>query len=171
MIVIYILAALILLFLVAAAILPGKYNVEKQITISKPASVVFEHVANLSHYRDWNPWQKMEPGSKTEITGQSATPGHRFSWEGKKIGVGSLTVKAVNPPKSVNLDLEFIKPFASKANDNWTFDESNGVTKVTWQNDGGLPYPMGRIMGPMIKKNLNEQFMQGLNSLKALCEK
>jgi hypothetical protein len=171
MIVLYIIIGLVALFFIAAAILPGKYNVEKSIVINKPASVVFEHVANLGHYRDWNPWQKMEPESKTEITGAPATPGHKFKWEGKKIGVGSLTVKSASPYKSINLDLEFIKPFASKANDNWTFEENNGSTKVTWQNDGGLPFPMGRIMGPMIKKNLDTQFMQGLNSLKELSEK
>jgi hypothetical protein len=171
MIIIYILAALIALFLIVAAVLPKSYNIQKAITIQVPASVAFEHVANLNHYRDWNPWQKMEPGAVNEITGVTATPGHKFSWKGKKIGVGSLTVKAVNPPKSINLDLEFIKPFASKANDNWTFEESNGATKVTWQNDGDLPYPMGRVMGAMIKKNLNEQFVIGLNNLKVVCEK
>jgi hypothetical protein len=171
MIVVYIILGLIVLFFAAAALMPASYNVEKSIVINKPASVPFEKVANLANYRDWNPWQKMEPNSKTEITGTPASPGHKFSWEGKKIGVGSLTVKSADPYKTVNLDLQFIKPFKSQANDNWKFEESNGATKVIWQNDGGLPYPMGRIMGAMIIANLNKQFEQGLKDLKQVCEK
>jgi len=171
MIVVYILVALVALFFIAAALMPASYNIEKSIVINKPASAPFEKVANLSNYRDWNPWQKMEPASISEITGTPASPGHKFAWEGKKIGTGSLTVKSAVPYKLVQLDLQFIRPFKSQANDNWKFEENNGSTKVTWQNDGGLPYPMGRIMGAMIKANLNKQFEIGLKNLKEACEK
>jgi hypothetical protein len=171
MIAIYVILGIIVLFFAIAAVLPGSYNVEKSIVINKPAGEPYDKVANLNNYRDWNPWQKMEPSAKSDITGTPGTSGHKFAWEGKKIGVGSLTMKSAVPSKSVNLHLEFIKPFASKANDNWIFEENNGSTKVTWQNDGGLPYPMGRIMGAMIIKNLNTQFEQGLKNLKEVCEK
>jgi hypothetical protein len=41
---------------------------------------------------------------------------------------------------------------------------------VTWQNSGQLPWPMARLMGPMINKGLNKQFGIGLDNLKKLCE-
>jgi hypothetical protein len=41
---------------------------------------------------------------------------------------------------------------------------------VTWQNSGQLPWPIASLMGPMINKNLNHQFEQGLNNLKKMCE-
>jgi hypothetical protein len=172
MITVYVLAAVVTIFLVVPALMPPKYSVEKSIVVNKTPAQVFGHVANLNHYRDWNPWQKMEPGAKAAISGTPATPGHRFDWEGKKIGTGSLTIKSLNAPDSVNIDLEFIKPWKSKAEDNWTFeDQKNGTTKVTWHNHGPLPYPMARLMGPMVTKNLNQQFEQGLKDLKAMCEK
>jgi hypothetical protein len=52
------------------------------------------------------------------------------------------------------------------------FEEwGNGETKVTWQNFGDLPYPMGRIMGALMHKSLDRQFTEGLNNLRAVCEK
>jgi ribosome-associated toxin RatA of RatAB toxin-antitoxin module len=168
----YILMGIVGLFFIIPAVMPGKYNVEKSIVINKTPDVVFNHVADLNHYRDWNPWQKMEPGAKANISGTPKTVGHKFDWEGKKIGTGSLTIRSLNPPHKAEIDLEFIKPWAAKADDNWTFEDlKNGSTKVTWNNQGGLKYPMARLMGPMINKNLNQQFEQGLKSLKEMCEK
>lgn len=98
--------------------------------------------------------------------------GHKFAWDGKKIGQGSLTIKGFTAPQEITLDLEFIKPWKSIALDSWTFDDlHNGSTKVVWENNGPLTYPMARLMGPMINKNLNQQFEQGLKNLKELCEK
>lgn len=152
--------------------MPGKYTIEKSIVINASPDTVYNNVADLNNYRDWNPWQKMEPGAKANISGTPKTTGHKFEWEGKKIGQGSLTVKALNPPHKADIQLEFIKPWKSIASDNWTFEDlKNGSTKVTWNNHGPLAYPMARLMGPVINKNLSHQFEQGLKNLKEMCEK
>ncbi len=152
--------------------MPGKYTIEKSIVINASPDRVYNNVADLNNYRDWNPWQKMEPGAKANISGTPKTPGHKFEWEGKKIGQGSLTIKALNPPYKADIELEFIKPWKSIASDNWTFEDlNNGSTKVTWHNHGPLAYPMARLMGPVINKNLSHQFEQGLKNLKEMCEK
>ena len=98
-------------------------------------------------------------------------PGHRYEWEGKKVGVGSLTLRAIDD-KHIHFDLEFLKPFKAKGKDNWLFEHwGNGnETKVTWQNSCGLPWPIASLMGPKIVKDLNVQFVTGLNNLKKLCE-
>ena len=73
--------------------------------------------------------------------------------------------------KHIHFDLEFLKPWKAKAKDNWLFEHwGTSETKVTWQNSGDLPWPMARLMGPMLNKNLNHQFGIGLNNLKKLCE-
>jgi hypothetical protein len=86
--------------------------------------------------------------------------------------MGSLTVKELKAPHSINIDLQFLKPWKAQAYDNWKFEDAgNNQTKITWSNGGPLAYPMARLMGPMINKNLNTQFEEGLRNLKALCEK
>lgn len=170
MIFVYILIGLILLLLIIAALMPKTFNIEKTIVISRPMGDVMNRVSDLNYYSQWNPWQQSDPTAKSNITGTPKTPGHKYSWEGKKVGVGSLTLLNMDN-KHIHFDLEFLKPWKSKAKDNWLFEPwGNNETKVTWQNSGGLPWPMASLMGPMINKNLNTQFEKGLVNLKNMCE-
>ena len=170
MIVVYIFIGLILLLLLIAAVLPKTYNIEKTIVIGKPVTDVMNKVGDLNYYSKWNPWQQSDPSAKNSISGEPKTPGHKYSWEGKKVGVGSLTFKNIDN-KHINFLLQFLKPWKSQANDNWLFEHwGNGETKVTWQNSGALPWPMASLMGPMIVKNLHHQFEKGLTNLKNMAE-
>ena len=127
-------------------------------------------IANLKDYALWNPWQQSDPTATNSITGTPGTPGHKYAWEGKKVGVGALTLNHMDD-RNIHFDLEFFKPWKSKAKDNWHFEPiGSNETKVTWQNSGQLPWPVARMMGPMISKGLNKQFVEGLNNLKKLCE-
>lgn len=171
MIFIYIFLGLIVTLLIIAALMPKFFNVEKTIVISKPFTEIMNRVSDLNYYSQWNPWQQSDPTTKSTITGIAKKPGHKYAWIGKKVGVGSLTLNNMDD-KHIHFDLEFLKPWKSKAKDNWLFEQwGNGSeTKVTWQNSGQLPWPMASLMGPMINKNLNYQFEQGLNNLKKMCE-
>jgi uncharacterized protein YndB with AHSA1/START domain len=171
MIFIYAFFGIIALTLLIAWFMPNRYDVHQSMVIKAPVSKVFEQVTDLHHFHEWNPWQRMDPNPKAEVKGQPKTVGHSYSWEGKKIGVGSLTIRAVQQDKSVDFDLEFIKPWKSKADDGWVFEAiPEGYCRATWKNSGELPFPVARLMGPMIKKQLNQQFVQGLNNLREACE-
>ena len=170
MIVVYIILALIIAVLIISALMPGSFNVEKSIVINKPITAVMGRIANLKDYALWNPWQQADPTATNSITGTPGTPGHKYAWEGKKVGVGALTLNHMDD-RNIHFDLEFFKPWKSKAKDNWHFEPFGGnETNVTWQNSGQLPWPVARMMGPMISKGLNKQFVEGLNNLKKLCE-
>jgi Polyketide cyclase / dehydrase and lipid transport len=171
MIFVYGLLLLIVALLLMAALMAKTYNVEKSIVINKPATEVMGYVGNFNHYSQWNPWQQMEPTAQKTITGQPMRPGHAYHWEGKKIGIGELRLVS-SDEKHIHFDLEFFKPWKSKAKDNWLFEPwgDGSETKVTWQNSGQLPWPMARLMGPMITKNLNQQFVTGLENLKKMAE-
>jgi len=110
MIVVYVIIGLIALLLIISAMLPKSYNVEKSAIINKSVSEVMNRVGDLNHYRQWNPWQQMDPSAKSTITGTPKIPGHRYDWEGKKVGVGSLTLRDIDD-KHIHFDLEFLKPF------------------------------------------------------------
>ncbi|MFN8290275.1 MAG: SRPBCC family protein [Chitinophagaceae bacterium] len=171
MIVIYILLGLIVALLAGAALMPATYNVEKSTVIKKPVKEVMNYIGDLNRYRDWNPWAKMEPAARSTITGAPLSPGHKYEWTGKKIGTGSLTFLSADD-QHIHFDLEFLKPWKAKAKDNWLFEPwgDGNETKVTWQNSGDLAWPIARLMGPMINKNLNHQFDQGLANLKNAVE-
>ena len=151
--------------------MPKTFNIEKTIVINQHLPTVKEKISNLNYYSEWNPWQQTDKTTVKTITGTPGEPGHQYSWKGKKVGMGSLTLNSMDR-NHVHLDLQFIKPWKSKAKDNWLF-EPWGVddTKVTWQNSGELPWPIARLMGPMLNKSLSFQFEKGLQNLKALCER
>lgn len=168
--ILYGIIGIVVALLVIALFLPAKYYVEKSLVILKPVKEVMVRVTDLNNYARWNPWQQMEPGSKMTIKGEPQLPGHEYRWSGKKIGEGRLILRAIDH-KHAHFNLEFIKPWKSLAQDNWLFEEwGNGETKVTWQNNGDLPYPIARLMGPYLRKQLNKQFEEGLRNLKKLCE-
>lgn len=169
MIFIYILLGIMAIVAILAFTLPSKYYVEKTMTMHTNVSNVFKNVANLENYKNWNPWQKLDPEANNTITGEPFSVGHQYEWNGKKVGVGKLTIKSIQENKAVHFNLQFIKPWSSKANDDWKFEAINdNECKVTWSNSGNLPAGMARLMGPMIKSQLNKQFIQGLSNLKAL---
>ncbi len=172
MIFIYILIALIILILLVALILPKTYKINKSIIINNSAINCFNIIADLNQYHSWNPFYKLEPTATTQIDGTPKTIGHQYTWDGKKIGVGALTIIAVTENKMVEFELEFLKPFASKAYDKWTLEQlPDNQIKINWHNTGVLAFPIARLMGPFITKNLNSQFDQGLTNIKQLLQK
>lgn len=168
---VYIFIGLVVVILLISFLMPKAYNVERSIIIKRPVEEVKAYIGDFNHYAQWNPWQQMETSASKTITGTPLTPGHRYEWKGKKIGIGSLTLKQTDA-KHIHIDLEFLKPWKAKAKDNWLFEPwgENVETKVTWQNSGELPWPLARLMGPMISKNLDHQFGKGLENLKKACE-
>ena len=170
MIFVYIFVGLVVALLVIAALLPKTFNIEKNIVITKPVPDVMDKVGDLNQYSEWNPWQQSDPTTQKNITGTPNTPGHKYAWEGKKVGMGSLTLNSIDD-KHIHFDLQFLKPWKSQAKDNWLFEQwRNGETKVTWQNSGSLPWPIARLVGPMLNKSLSKQFEQGLSNLKKMVE-
>jgi len=171
MFVLYIILVLVAILIITALLLPKSYNVEKSVLINKELSEVMERVGNLNYYSQWNPWQQMDPTTKYTISGTPNKPGHKYTWQGKKTGIGELRLNSADQ-KHIHFDLEFFKPFKSKAKDNWLFETwgDGNETKVTWQNSGDLPFPVARLMGPIINKKLNQQFVTGLENFKKMCE-
>ena len=90
MIFVFIFIGLVLAILLISAFMPSRYHVEKSTVINKPVTQVMDKVADLNHYATWNPWQQMDPSSTKTITGTPRTSGHKYTWQGKKVGVAVL---------------------------------------------------------------------------------
>ena len=132
MVFVFIFIGLVLVILLISAFMPSRYQVEKSTVINKPVGQVMDRVGDLHHYATWNPWQQMDPSATKTITGAPKTSGHKYSWQGKKVGVGSLTIRGIDN-RHIHFDLEFLKPWKSHAKDNWLFEDWGiAETKVTW---------------------------------------
>jgi hypothetical protein len=166
----YAVLAIVAVFLIVGALLPASYTVERSIEIAKPPAVVYRHVSDYNAWLEWSPWPKTEPTAKQTVTGEPGVVGMTWSWEGEQVGVGSMTLAAVDEGKSIHSKLVFKEPMTSEADDYVLLEPTENGTKVTWRNTGGLPYPVGRYFGLGVEGMLGPQFEEGLESLKALCE-
>ena len=164
------LSILISSVLIVAALLPRTYEVTRSIEIKTNSTIVFENVADYSIYKKWNWLSKQDPMAVIEIKGKLRQKGSSYSWDGRVIGIGSLTLVNVEPGKMVENTLTYKKPFESIAKDYWTFETTDKGTKVNWVNSGKLSYPMGAFIVLGINKRLSPQMDSGLVSLKTFSE-
>jgi len=150
--------------------LPKEFTVSNSIEINKPAELVYAQLYDYNKWGNWDPWMEMDPNARITIEGTPGTPGHKMSWDGKKSGVGSITVVSAGANQFVYSRLDFVKPFKSTFTDMMKLESMDGRTKVTWINKGGLPFPFGRLMGLSIDKMLGGDQRKGLEKLKTFTE-
>lgn len=167
----YVLISISVVLILISFLLPNSYTITKTLVINASPALCYMKIADLNFYKEWNPWAKMELNANSIISGKPNTIGHQYTWDGKKIGVGGLTITKLSPYQSIELELEFFKPFKSKSLDVWHFEElENNMVKITWQNSGNFNTVFTRLMGPLVQKNLSKQFEKGLLNIKQLCE-
>lgn len=173
MIVLYIIAGIIVLFLVVAAFVGRGWSFEKNILIQAPRSNVWSHVNSLGAMNRWNPWLELDPAVSQSISGVDGTPGATYTWDSKvkNVGAGRQTILAVKAPFEITMRIEFLRPFKSVAEAYVRLEEERGATRAIWGIESSMPYPMNimKITGIM-KKNMNRDFGKGLGKLKKLCE-
>ena len=57
-------AAIVVLFLIIAAMQPSEFRVTRLAKINAPPEKVFPHVNDLHRWEAWSPWAKMDPACK-----------------------------------------------------------------------------------------------------------
>ena len=146
-----------------------KFDVQRTITMNAPLTTVRRYIEDFHHWHGWSPWTVIEPDCTIEITGSPNHPGHSMSWQGTIIGSGRNTVASVSP-NQIQYDLEFIKPWTSKAKVNFTLEEDGENTHVTWNMESSLPFFLF-FMIPTMKNWIGMDYDRGLRMLKEVAER
>jgi hypothetical protein len=165
------LVALVVLLLVVALFIPKTYTVSHTTKINRPQKEVFEYAKMLKNQKDWSYWMLLDPNSKVTYNGEDGTVGAKQSWDGNDdVGAGTQTITKISEDR-VDIDLEFIRPFAGKAK------AAHFVTAVdanscnfTEEYYGEEPYPMN-LMSVIGKKVIGDAFAENGKNLKKVLEK
>lgn len=163
--------SLVVFTLIAAAILPKDFKIEKSITIAKPKSEVFAYLLLMENGQKWEPWSKMDPEMKTESKGVDGTVGAIISWSGNsKVGVGEQEIKSVAENERIDFELRFQKPMKA-INQAYLITEDVGEnqTKVTWGMVGRTDFPMNLLCN-LMHGQVEKDFAAGLENLKMILE-
>jgi hypothetical protein len=166
------LAALVVVFLVVAALQPADYRYARSTLISAPPAVVFAQVNDLRNWPQYSPWVKLDPAAKTSFEGPAAGTGAVFAWAGNsEVGEGRMTIVETRPDELVSFKLEFLKPLAMTASAEFAFKAEGGQTAVTWSMSGKNSL-IGKAAGLFMNmdKMVGADFERGLASLKTLSE-
>ncbi|RFM25661.1 SRPBCC family protein [Deminuibacter soli] len=173
MIILYIIAAVIVLVLIIAAFTGTAWSYEKSIVIQAPVSTVWTHVNSLAALNEWSPWAGKDPAMKKEFSGTDGTPGASFAWDSqqKNVGAGSQTIVKVVNESALDTRIDFLRPFKGVADATVAIAPETGGTRATWKIKSSTPYPMNiiKVFG-VIEKNMDRDFNAGLTKLKALSE-
>jgi effector-binding domain-containing protein len=168
--IIVVLLILVVIVLVVAALLPSKRHIGASITINTPSKIVYEQVVNFRNWDKWSPFNEADTAMKSFYVGAPKGVGAIMRWESKEQGNGVMTILEVDKNKKIHDKIDFEGQGSSFSD--WLFvEDSNKTTKVTWNLElDNLKYPVGRIMGLIMKSMIEKSFKKGLANLKKVSE-
>src|SRR5215831_18762204 len=151
-----------------AATRPATFHVERSLSMAAPPEAVFAVLNDMRRFKDWSPWEKLDPAMKITYEGPSTGVGASYSWVGnKEVGEGRMTTIDATPPTSLTQKLEFIKPFASTCAVHYTIAPDGQGSRVTWGIDGNNNY-VSKVMCLFVSMDamMGKDFESGLSNLK-----
>lgn len=167
-----IIVVIIAIILIGSLFLPKTFSVSRSANIAASDTVVYKNIADFDNFLRWNPWSKMDPKAKVDISGTPEQVAHKYHWTGEESGEGEMTITSATPYQQIKMDLKFIKPFESLANVAFDLAKEGTSTKVTWTmsgENGIIGKWMCLVMGGM-DKMIGKDFEAGLKSLKEKSE-
>ncbi|WP_151525270.1 SRPBCC family protein [Serinicoccus kebangsaanensis] len=153
---------------------PVPYRVSRTIRIEAPPERIFTELVDFRRWRDWSPWEGVDPEMNRSYTGPKSGVGSGYTWDGNKAaGAGSMSITGAERPRRVDIDLRFDKPFPADNDIRFDLDAEDGgaATMVTWTMSGehtGLMRVLGRVMS--MDKLVGKDFEKGLAQLKELIQ-
>ncbi len=168
---------LILVLLVAGfagvvATRPDSYTVSRSTVIAAPPSIVYAQIADFAAWQAWSPWGKLDPSMKTTFSGPAGQVGSSYAWQGNdKVGEGRMTILKAEAPSQVDVQLEFIKPWAGISDTTFALTPSGQSTMVVWTMTGKNNF-MGKAFSMFMNmdKMIGGDFEHGLAKLKEVSE-
>ena len=158
------LALIIVVFLIIVSLQPATYAVTRSVKVAGTPAAAFAEVNDFHKWEAWSPWAKLDPAMKITYDGAAAGKGAHYTWVGNdKVGEGQMTILESHPDDSINIKLEFIKPFASVCATDFTFKPDGNQTVVTWTMSGQNTFiskamclfmNMDKMIGPDFEKGL-----------------
>jgi len=168
-----VLAVAIVGILIAAAMRPDIFRVQRSATIKAPPEKIFAFINDYKLWGVWSPYEKLDPAMKRTFGGPASGKGSKYAWEGNNnVGAGSMEILESTPSSKILIKLDFLKPFEAHNTAEFTLVPSGDTTTVTWAMQGPVPFHFKIVHLFMnVDKMVGGQFDEGLASLKAAAER
>ncbi|MGH1978319.1 SRPBCC family protein [Rothia sp. L_38] len=139
--------------------------------IDAPLERVRSLLEDLHAWENWSPWQEQDPAMQQTYSGAERGVGAKMAWAGnKKAGEGRMTVVTAED-NLVEVDIEFIKPWAAQNRSHFKLQPTEGGTAVAWSMSGEQNLMMKAMFKVFnMQKRIGADFECGLARLKAAAE-
>jgi hypothetical protein len=165
------LAAIAALLLYAAR-RPDRFRVTRTAVIKAPAARIFSLINDLQSFNTWSPYLRRDPRAQGHYSGPAGGVGAAYTWQGRKIGSGTMTITHSHAPVKLVMTLDFVKPFKAQNTAEFSLQaEGDNLTIVSWALHGPAPY-LSRLMATVIDMDrmIGKDFEAGLANLKSLTQ-
>lgn len=153
--------------IIGAMMQPDTYRVERSRTIAAPAIALMPHLTDFRRWAEWNPWGDIDPNLALTYSEPASGQDAWYEWNGNDdVGRGKMTITAITQDR-VTYDLEFIEPFASRADTTLALAENaGGSTRVTWTIEGDNDF-LGKLFALFVDMDsmIGADFERGLERL------
>lgn len=170
--IVFLLLIIIIGLAIYIAVQPNTFEFSRSRVIKAPKSLLFNKVNDYKHWPSFSPWIEQEPdailtyGEKT-----SGVDGH-YAWKGDILGEGSMTTVNIEDNALISQQIQFIKPFESKSDISWQFEDVENGTQVTWGMKGKQDFmtKMYTTFAGSIEENTSPDFDRGLFKLDSIVQ-
>lgn len=168
MIILYILAGLVALLLIAALLIKKDFSLEKNIVINLTQKEVFDYLKLIRNQEKYSVWVMKDPNINIVYTGTDGTVGFTSSWTSndKNVGIGEQEIIKLTEGISTEVEIRFKKPFEAT---NWARTTLSAVnenqTRVSQVFYGSNKFPMN-LMNLMMDKMVGKDMYQNLVNMK-----
>ena len=170
-----VLLSVIVLLLIIAAFIDGKYAIEKSVIIQQPQSVVYEYVKYVKNQDNFSVWNQRDPNMKKSYRGTDGEIGFIYAWESKDehVGTGEQEIIGLVPNDSVKFQLRFKIPFETQDNAYLCVHAIDSTqSEVKWGFQGEFPYPFTLMKVALSMEDaVGKDLGKGLENLKKVLEK
>jgi hypothetical protein len=150
----------------------GDFEVVRRETIAARPERVHGLIDDFHAWRQWSPWEDVDPALQREYSGPESGVGARYAWEGnRKAGKGNMEIVG-STPEQIDVRLSFEKPW--KATNSVVFTlapAGDQATEVTWRMTGtntGFAALFSKVFS--MDRMLGKDFEKGLARMKAAAE-
>ena len=146
-----------------------RFHVRRSTVINAVPQRVFETVSDYGTWTTWSPWLCAEPDAEVHVTEDSASVGSVYAWRGEIVGEGEIEHRRLEPPRSIEDEIRFVKPFRSQSTVSFEVESQAGGTQITWNMHGSLPWFLF-WMRPQMEAFIGMDYERGLKMLKEWIE-
>ena len=112
--------------------------IRKTILIRKDQASIFKILHDFHQWPKWSPWLIADPKANIQIEAD----GKSYRWESPILGSGEMKIINEEENQSIHYDLQFFKPWESKAKVSFFLNYRDTDIEVVWTMQSRLPFFM-----------------------------